>query len=107
MFGPNRDAVDVYTAHEMAKNDGWIVVDVRTAPERQVAAAAGSIHYTLDSLPRNLSALKGQRVLAICRSGNRSATAARFLAQHGIEALNVKGGMIAWDRADLPIQKGN
>ena len=106
MFGRNKHAVDVRTAYEMATNDGWIIVDVRTKPERKEGGATGSIHYSLDSLNQRLPALKGKKVLAICRSGNRSGTAAKFLEQNDIEALNVKGGMIAWERAGLPIKKG-
>jgi rhodanese-related sulfurtransferase len=106
MFGRNKHAVDVKTAYEMAQNEGWIIVDVRTKPERKEGGATGSIHYSLDSLAQRLPALQGKKVLAICRSGNRSGTAAKFLEQNGITALNVKGGMIAWEHADLPIKKG-
>ena len=106
MFGRNRHTVDVRTAHDMALNDGWTIVDVRTKPERKQGGATGSVHYSLDSLNQRLPALQGKKVLAICRSGNRSGTAARFLEQNGIEARNVKGGMIAWDRAGLPTRKG-
>ena len=106
MFGRAKHTVDVRTAHDMALNDGWTIVDVRTKPERKQGGATGSVHYSLDSLNQRLPALQGKKVLAICRSGNRSGTAARFLEQNGIEARNVKGGMIAWDRAGLPTRKG-
>ena len=106
MFGRSKHAVDVRTAYEMAMNDGWIIIDVRTKPERKEGGATESVHYSLDSLNQRLPALKGKKVLAICRSGNRSGTAAKFLEQNGIEALNVKGGMIAWERAGLPTKKG-
>jgi rhodanese-related sulfurtransferase len=106
MFGRNKNTVDVKTAHEMATNEGWIIVDVRTKPERKEGGATGSIHYSLDSLNQRLPALRGKKVLAICRSGNRSGAAAKFLEQNGISAINVKGGMIAWERAGLPIKKG-
>ena len=106
MFGRNKQVVDVQTAYDMALNDGWTIVDVRTKPERKAGGATGSIHYSLDSLNQRLPALKGKKVLVICRSGNRSGTAAKFLEHNGIEARNVKGGMIAWERAGLPIKKG-
>ena len=106
MFGRARHTVDVRTAYDMAREDGWVIVDVRTKPERKKGGATGSLHYSLDSLNQRLPALKGKKVLAICRSGNRSGTAAKFLEQNGIEARNVKGGMIAWDRAGLPTRKG-
>lgn len=106
MFGRSKKAVDVRTAHRMATEEGYTIVDVRTKPERTLGHPQGSIHISLDSLDRRTPALEGRRVLAICRSGNRSRSAARFLNANGIEALNVKGGMNAWTRAGLPTTKG-
>jgi rhodanese-related sulfurtransferase len=106
MFGRNKKVVDVGSAYDMAANDGWIIVDVRTKLERKQGGPPGSLHYSLDSLNQRLPKLKGTKVLAICRSGNRSGTAVKILEQNGIEAKNVKGGMIAWDRAGLPVKKG-
>jgi rhodanese-related sulfurtransferase len=54
-----------------------------------------------------MTSLEGKKVLAICRSGNRSGRATRHLSANGIEALNVKGGMLAWTRAGLPTKKGS
>jgi len=105
MFGRKKNAVDVRTAHDMATNDDWIIVDVRTKLERKKGSPPASIHYSLDSLNQRLPKLKDKKVLAICESGNRSGTAVRFLEQNGIEAKNVKGGMIAWNRANLPIAR--
>jgi len=102
MFGRKKKTVDVRTAYEMAQNDGWIIVDVRTKRERKDGFPPGSIHYSLDSLNQRLRKLEGKKVLAICRSGNRSGTAVRILEQNDIEAINVKGGMNAWTRAGLP-----
>jgi rhodanese-related sulfurtransferase len=42
-------------------------------------------------------------VAVICRSGNRSAAATRFLRRHGLDVVNVSGGMVAWERRGLPI----
>jgi rhodanese-related sulfurtransferase len=107
MFGrKKKKAVDVRTAYEMAQNDGWIIVDVRTRRERKEGHPPGSIHYSLDSLNQRIRKLEGKKVLAICRSGNRSGTAVRILEQNDIEAINVKGGMIAWNRAGLPTKRG-
>ncbi len=101
-FGFKKKAVDVRTAHEMARDDGWILLDVRTKRERAESHASDSVHYSLESLEQRLPQLKGKKVLAICRSGNRSAQAVQFLQSNGIKSLNVKGGMIAWHKAGLP-----
>lgn len=38
-------------------------------------------------------------IVAVCRSGNRSAQAAALLAKAGQDAANLKGGMRAWARS--------
>lgn len=40
-----------------------------------------------------------------CRSGNRSGRAVGMMQQAGLKACNVRGGMIAWSRAGLPVSK--
>jgi len=106
MFSRRKKAVDVRTAYEMMLNEGWVLLDVRTKRERVESHAPGSVHYSLASLEQRLPQLKGKNVLAICRSGNRSAQAVDLLQSNGIKSLNVKGGMIAWLNAGLPTGKG-
>jgi len=106
MFGRKKNVIDVATAQQMAANDGWVIVDVRKKNERIKGHVPGSLHYSLDSLNQRLPQLKDKKVLAICQSGVRSETAMKFLTQNGIEAISVKGGMIAWTRAGLPTATG-
>jgi len=37
---------------------------------------------------------RNKKVIAICRTGNRSARAAEFLGQNGFEAYNLEGGLL-------------
>ena len=107
MFGRDKTAVDVETASQMAADDGYVILDVRTAQERSQGHPPGSIHMLLETIPQRLDELRGKKVLAFCRSGNRSGAAVRFLAQQDIEAHNVKGGILAWSRAGLPLKEGS
>jgi len=107
MFGREKTAVDVKTAHQMAAEDGYVILDVRTLRERKQGHPPGSIHMVLETIPERLDDLKGKKILAFCRSGNRSGAAARFLNQHDIEAHNVQGGIIAWSHAGLPLKEGS
>lgn len=106
VFGRGKHSVDVQTAHEMATNDGYTILDVRTPMERRQGHPPGSEHIVLDGIPRFMGSLEGKRVLTICRSGNRSDHAAKYLRSQGIDAINVRGGMIAWVRAGLPVKTG-
>ena len=45
-----------------------------------------------------------RRIVAICRSGARSRAVAEALVGAGFDAVNVGGGMRAWEAADLPIE---
>ena len=107
MFFRSKNAVDVRTAQELVDSGEYVLVDVRTKRERREGHPPGSLHISLESLQQRSRSLEGRKVLAICRSGNRSGTAAKFLNSQGIEAKNVKGGMLAWNRAGLPMKKGS
>jgi rhodanese-related sulfurtransferase len=98
-----RRSVSVTDAHEAAGN-GAVLIDVRSAGEwNHDGRAEGAQHIPLPTLPQKLERLRGNDVLVICRSGNRSARAAALLRRNGIPALNVRGGMIAWRRHGLPM----
>ncbi len=46
-------------------------------------------------------ASSGKEIIIHCKSGVRSAKAVNLLKEHGIEAKNLKGGILAWiDRID-------
>jgi len=106
MFGRSRQAVDVSTAYELSQDAGYTLLDVRTVDEHRTAHPPGSMHLPLDAVADGWTAMSGKSILTICHSGSRSARAARLLRRSGIEALNVRGGMVAWRRAGLPIKKG-
>ena len=44
-------------------------------------------------------------VAVYCRSGRRSASAAQKLVKLGYEVINLDGGILAWQRAKMPIAK--
>lgn len=63
-----------------------------------------ALHISLASLERQLRRIPQDRtVLAICRSGSRSARAVASLQRARFDSRNVKGGMTAWNRAGLQV----
>ena len=83
---------------------GAILLDVRDKHEYQAAHSPKARHIPLDQLGGRHSELPGGRtIVTVCRSGMRSAQAARFLATQGREVANLSGGMHAWHRAGLPL----
>ena len=83
---------------------GAILLDVREPQEWAAGHAPDARHIPLGDLPARMRELPSQRpVVVVCRSGHRSARAARLLADHGLDASNLKGGMSAWATAGLPV----
>jgi len=78
------------------------------AEERQGAHAPGACHIPLTTLQGQLDALarEPRPVAFVCRSGHRSAAACTTARTHGITAINVQGGMAAWNHAGLPTSIG-
>ena len=79
------------------------MLDVREDDEWAAGHAPDATHIPLGQLPARMGELDRDRpVLAMCRSGNRSRTAAVQLAAAGFDVANVVGGMKAWHSAGLP-----
>ena len=82
------------------------IIDVRSRTEWRTGHAPRARHIALNELPGRLAELDRSRPVAfICQSGVRSAHAVRLAKRSGIEAMNIAGGMRAWQRAQLPTSK--
>ncbi|MEE8119342.1 MAG: rhodanese-like domain-containing protein [Gammaproteobacteria bacterium] len=87
-----------------------VIVDVREHEEWDDGHLANSVHVPLGELQDALHSHpvfqdKNRHLVMLCRSGNRSASAAQFLTDCGFEnAYNLGGGIIAWAAAGLPIE---
>ncbi len=86
---------------------GALLIDVREDFEYRDGHAPGAKLIPLGKLSLQLPKLpKDREVLFICRSGNRSSVATDLAKRAGFtNAHNVRGGMIAWARAGLPIKR--
>ena len=80
------------------------IVDVREAAEVADGMIPGAKHIALGELPERLNDLdKSRPVIAICRSGARSAAAADQLTAAGFIAYTVPGGMLDWRDSGFPV----
>lgn len=106
LFGSSTAAsVSVQEARER-QQAGALIVDVREADEWAGGHVPGARHVPLSRFNETARALpKDTELLVICRSGNRSARATTALREAGFNAVNVSGGMIAWQRHALPIKR--
>jgi sulfur dioxygenase len=86
------------------------IVDVRELNEWCDAEGhiPGALHVPLADLARRMPDLDPQRpVVAVCRSGTRSAQASLMLARAGFaQVANLAGGMLRWQAQGLPTTSG-
>lgn len=98
--GPQGD-VDVGQAH--AFGDDVLLLDVREPHEWAAGHAPDAVHVPMGSIvPDQLPT--DRPIVCVCRSGNRSHHVSRALVEHGVQAVNMLGGMQAWAAADLPME---
>lgn len=84
------------------------LVDIREPAELAQGRVVGARHIPLGQLTSRLAEIDRSRPVAfLCRSGSRSAFATRSAAKAGLDAANVKGGVVAWSRAGLPLKSGS
>lgn len=86
---------------------GAVLVDIREPHEWDEARIPGAVHIPMGELEARLAELPGDRTLVLqCRSGNRSGFAtARLLARGRKDVVNLAGGILAWARAGLPVER--
>lgn len=102
---PQGSKIDEVSPQDAAglRERGAVLLDVREPDEWAAGHAPDAIHVPLAQVESNAARFAGQEVLAVCRSGGRSAQAAEALAQAGIKVRNVAGGMNSWAEAGLPV----
>jgi rhodanese-related sulfurtransferase len=103
-------AVDVSEAARRLREDAArpLLLDVREPAEFTDVRAPGAALVPTSQFMARVSELPTDRpILVICHSGGRSAAVTAYLARTGrTDVANVTGGMLAWERAGLPILRG-
>lgn len=90
-----------------ATSAGAFVLDVREPAEYIRGHVPGAVLVPLGDVPARRGDLpKDRPVYVICASGNRSLTAAEYLARAGFEAYSVRGGTRSWAGAGHPVVTG-
>jgi len=104
-----KNAVDASTATAMINHEDAVVLDVRSMAEFKDGHIVNAINIPINGLGSNLKQLEKHRdrpVVAVCRSGSRSGAACNILRKNGFENVkNLRGGMLAWESASLPVKR--
>lgn len=99
--------VDTHSAVTLMDEKGLIILDVREAKERKSGFISHSTHIPMAQVKHKLDSLdKNKKILVYCRNGGRSSHIAGLLTRNNFQQVyNLKGGIRAWGKANLPIQK--
>ncbi len=101
------DVSPVEAQKRLSQKQKPYLLDVRQPEEYRSGHIPGAKLIPLGDLRSRMNELpKDREILVVCRSGNRSLSATRQLASAGFNAVNVRGGLVAWSRTGLPVSKG-
>jgi rhodanese-related sulfurtransferase len=102
------EEITVSQAYE-AYMEGVLLLDVRTQAEWVELRVPGSTWIPLDELEARQAELpRGEPIMVLCRSGNRSRVGRDLLLQAGFEEVtSVGGGINGWERAGYPVESGD
>ena len=97
MLAEARSRIRRYTAEEAKADPELLLVDTRSAGERdRDGVIPGSRHVPLSVLPWRTDDLAGRRVCVVCAHGYSSSLAAALLVELGVDAGDLIGGFEAW-----------
>ena len=103
----NFENADVQGFAELVADTNVVVLDVRTAAEfaeGHLERAINIDYHQSDFVEKAKATLPLDKKIAVyCRSGRRSAGAAGKLGEDGYKLVNLKGGIIAWKEANMPV----
>lgn len=96
-------------ALQLINHKDALVLDVRDQKEFDAGHILNAKLIPLLKLKESIGELERHRdrpLVVVCRSGQRSATACALLGNRGFDQVyNLSGGMLAWQKADLPVEK--
>ncbi|MCE7080664.1 rhodanese-like domain-containing protein [Streptomyces sp. ST2-7A] len=84
-----------------------LLLDVREPDEWAAGHAEGALHIPMGEVIARRAEIEERAgdgpVHVVCRVGGRSAQVTAYLTQQGVDAVNVDGGMLAWEAAGRPL----
>ena len=83
---------------------GALIIDVREEDEWAAGHARQAVLMPMSQVDSRVGEIPTEReTVIVCRSGGRSKAIAQLLTSLGVDAVNLEGGMRAWEQAGLPV----
>lgn len=94
------------TAVDLINNDDTVVIDLREKEAYKNGHIIDSINASADDFNQpKMSQYKDKNLILICARGQQSPAVAAKIRPLGFRPLVLKGGIISWQNADLPLIK--
>ena len=101
--------VNTVEALQLINHQNALILDVRNDVEFQSGHILNAKLIPLGNLSGRTGELERYReqpIVVVCRSGQRSASACAQLGKQGFtQAYNLSGGVMAWQKSNLPLEK--
>ena len=101
--------VDSLAALQLINHKNAFILDVREQNEYDSGHILNAKLIPLGKLKSRLGELEKFRkrsIVVVCRGGNRSNAAVALLNKEGFaQAISLAGGVVAWEKAKLPLEK--
>jgi rhodanese-related sulfurtransferase len=104
-----KGTVDPLGATDLINRRDALVVDVRPAADFAKGHIINAINVPMNGFKKQIGTLqkhKGKPIVISCRSGSQSSAACQHLRKAGFEEVyNLRGGVLAWESANLPLTR--
>lgn len=99
--------VDPRQATRLLNSEDAVMLDIRTEKEFRGGHIVNAVHMeNMQAADNQLEKLRGKPLIVYCNSGQRSLGICGKLHKQGFESVyNLKGGILAWQKAELPVTK--
>ena len=96
-------------ATRLLNHENAIMIDMRSDRDFRDGHIVNAVHAPAENsdMSTRLEKYRDRPLIVYCRSGQRSLPVCSKLRKQGFEKVyNLKGGVLGWQQADLPISKG-
>jgi len=93
-------------ATRMLNHDNAVMIDMRSVEDFRGGHVVDAINVPSDDNLSSLDKFRNQPVIVYCNSGSRSTGLCSKLRKQGFTSVyHLKGGILGWQKAELPLSK--
>ncbi|HEB96018.1 MAG TPA: rhodanese-like domain-containing protein [Sedimenticola thiotaurini] len=109
LSGMDKSSITPQRATELINREDAVVVDVRPMNDFADGHILHSLNIPMNGFGKQLGQLEKYRnrpIIVACRSGAQSSAACKQLRKAGFDQVyNLRGGIMAWQNANLPVSR--